>query len=483
MNAPIEPYLKILHKEIRNIANAVSDDSCAASLDLCQKILGSLLGEQGLAEGLQNNFLRGMAMLLDETCAALADVQGGPLISAQLVQHIRTRPDYARAERALQECVRTLLTKKYSTALTVVTRINDLLARLHEDLYASVLRLDLPPETADQGPTGNNSMEREKLEVYLRRKFAEPTDCRIRHLAEVYGGGSKRTIIATLTGALHLPEKIVFRVDKSGYGSVVGSTVLDEYFIIEKMFAAGVPVPKPHLLEASSDVLGAPFMVLDFIDGHTIGDWIYVTRPSRSFATQLAQALARIHSVAVDGDVAARLSSGGDLVEQMRTSVLDFEKAWRLTGEPNIALEQAYHWLKENVAYCQGRTAIIHGDAGCNNILARNGYLMAILDWETATIGNPAQDLAYVRPAVTQMMEWQEFLSIYEAAGGVLPSQDELDFYEIWRCVFAMHWSLVARSYVNAEVSDGLIHAYGAQRIYQHIARDLYVALENILYQ
>lgn len=77
-----------------------------------------------------------------------------------------------------------------------------------------------------------------------------------------------------------------------------------------------------------------------------------------------------------------------------------------------------FAWLRENIPAAPPRASLIHGDAALSNFLIEDGRVTAILDWELAHIGDPAEELAYLRPSIEPILPWQEFLDHYERAGG-----------------------------------------------------------------
>jgi aminoglycoside phosphotransferase (APT) family kinase protein len=65
-----------------------------------------------------------------------------------------------------------------------------------------------------------------------------------------------------------------------------------------------------------------------------------------------------------------------------------------------------------------GSSAFVHGDAGPYNMLVENDRLTALLDWEFAHLGDPAEDLGIARCYAEDFMDWGEFMRVYIAAGG-----------------------------------------------------------------
>jgi aminoglycoside phosphotransferase (APT) family kinase protein len=476
-----EPYLKIVRNELASHLKRGGDSDDRRELTFCHRLLTSLIAEREILPRLQREALEKLAAFLERLSAELQVLPGGAMLTAELIRHLRSRPDYEQAEPYLQQAIAILAASDRDTAKSLLRDIAAITFDLHQEFYDANREQDAAAETDTQTrETGLDATQQAALEHYLRRSFSDETDVEIDSLHLVVGGGSKLTLFVSLKNNRVLPTVLVLRKDSANYGGVVDSTVANEYSLIEAMYRAGVPGAQPFALERDAAVLGAPFMLVSKVEGHNIGDWIYVTEPSRDFAVDLASAMAKMHTVSPD---ALGNSVGGNetsLREQVVNDIAKCENIWRSLRQPSIGMEQALAWLKSHLDFCEGRRAIIHCDIGCHNMLGKDGRLTAILDWETARIGNPAADLALARPTVEQMMPWDEFLAEYERDGGIIPSQKERDFYELWRCMLQIHWLYIARSYVLAELSSSVIHAYGSQRLYHHLDRDLHKAVKNV---
>ena len=105
---------------------------------------------------------------------------------------------------------------------------------------------------------------------------------------------------------------------------------------------------------------------------------------------------------------------------------------------------------------------------------------LRLLDWETAVVGNPAQDLAYAYHTVIQVMPWDEFLGEYVRAGGGMPHQQEIDFYRVWRAVWLVGFQLLARSYFLSGMTNEMILAYASQYWYQRCEQNLHEVVDMV---
>jgi aminoglycoside phosphotransferase (APT) family kinase protein len=77
----------------------------------------------------------------------------------------------------------------------------------------------------------------------------------------------------------------------------------------------------------------------------------------------------------------------------------------------------------------------VHGDVLPHNLLADDGRVTALLDWEFVHVGDPAEDLAYCRPAVAAVMPWSEFMQRYDDAGGQKVDERRLAIFGLWGLV------------------------------------------------
>jgi aminoglycoside phosphotransferase (APT) family kinase protein len=475
------PYLSIIRHELATTLYDEADENKKRSSRYSQRILSALIAEQEALPAIHHLALTQLEEILDDTCKVLSGIPGGSLLTAELIHHIRFRPDYRNAEPFLQDAIALMMNHPASESQALVLALSDIVCEIHDAFYQATTRTDTAQADVESQDVGLTTAQLSSLVNYLRSRFPGESDLKIVDTKTIIGGGSKLTVILTFENHQHLPPTLVLRKDNADYGSVVGSTVADEYLLAELMFEAKVPGPRPYGLETDTAILGAPFILVSRIDGKNIGDWIQVYEPSRDFAIELASAMAKMHAVPLD-KIGNKLPGWNISVRQkIEQDILELEKTWRTLRQPSIGMEQACQWLKAHLDFAEGQRGLVHCDAGLHNMLCHDGHLTAILDWETAIIGNPAQDLAYIRPTISQMVSWEEFLAEYVRAGGTAPSQEELDFFELWRCAFQIHWLYIARSYVQSGLSRTLVHAYGAQRLYHYLDRDLHLRARDII--
>jgi aminoglycoside phosphotransferase (APT) family kinase protein len=167
-----------------------------------------------------------------------------------------------------------------------------------------------------------------------------------------------------------------------------------------------IPVPPVHWYEPDASILGAPFFVMDRIDGQVPSDvppyhadgWLTTASPAergRIWWNGLDM-LARIHRLDVDALGLRFLDSpewGRTGIDQ-QLGYYDSYLTWANPGSNPVA-EAALAWLRENQPEETGPPALLWGDARIGNIIFSAGVPQAVLDWEMATLGQPEEDLAW----------------------------------------------------------------------------------------
>jgi aminoglycoside phosphotransferase (APT) family kinase protein len=168
------------------------------------------------------------------------------------------------------------------------------------------------------------------------------------------------------------------------------------------------PVRAPAVLAVCEDpeVIGAPFYVMEQVEGVVVTDELPepLDNPVQRalIADELIDSLVELH--AVDWRAVGLEGFGkpsGYLERQLRR----FTGLWEHNKTRDIpAVEQVGNWLRANMPESPAAT-IVHGDYRLGNTMLAAGAparLIAIFDWEMATIGDPLADLGYL------MIHWIE---------------------------------------------------------------------------
>lgn len=175
--------------------------------------------------------------------------------------------------------------------------------------------------------------------------------------------------------------------------------VLREHRIMAALAGSGVPVPAMVGSCADPEVIGAPFFVMDNVEGVVLlnQDLAEAQLPPDArvpFGEAIVDALARLHDVAPVAVGLADLGAGTDYVGRQLTRWQT--QLERLGVEQSPLMESVWHRLRAGLAP-QRRTTIAHGDYRPGNVITdATGQIRAILDWELCTIGDPLADLGWL---------------------------------------------------------------------------------------
>lgn len=159
---------------------------------------------------------------------------------------------------------------------------------------------------------------------------------------------------------------------------------------------SAVPVPAPVAACTDPAVIGAPFFLMDFVEGAILRDRrsaAAVPEPVRGAAAErLVETLIALHAVTPEDLGLADLAPpDGYLTRQLTRWKAQFDRS-RSRDVPDVDAVAA--WLGERIPP-QTETRLVHGDYRLDNaILAADGRILAVLDWEIATLGDPLADLA-----------------------------------------------------------------------------------------
>ncbi|KAM9622226.1 acyl-CoA dehydrogenase family member 10 isoform 1-T1 [Trichechus inunguis] len=170
-----------------------------------------------------------------------------------------------------------------------------------------------------------------------------------------------------------------------------------EFRIMKALAKAGVPVPKVLDLCEDSSVIGTPFYLMEYCPGLIYKDpSLPGLDPSQRQAiyTAMNRVLGQIHSVDLRTAGLEDYGKQGDYIpRQVRTWI----KQYRASETSTIpAMERLIEWLPLHLPKEQ-RTTVVHGDFRLDNLIfhPEKTEVLAVLDWELSTLGDPLADVAY----------------------------------------------------------------------------------------
>jgi len=205
-----------------------------------------------------------------------------------------------------------------------------------------------------------------------------------------------------------------------------------EYRLIHALQDTPVPVPKSIGLCKDDDVNGAPFYVMEFVEGTIVRDAETAekifTRDQRQHAGEsIVDTLAAIHAVdlhEVGLDDLARHE--GYVERQLKRWHTQFQASAAQNKREVPVINEMHDFLASRIPE-QGPAAIVHGDYRLDNcMIADDGSVAAVLDWELCTLGDPLADMGLLMVYWNEISDSMSALPTSPTAVDGFPSRAEL---------------------------------------------------------
>ncbi|MBD5633805.1 MAG: phosphotransferase family protein [Candidatus Eremiobacteraeota bacterium] len=238
------------------------------------------------------------------------------------------------------------------------------------------------------------ALETERLEPYLRERLpgAEGT-----FEVRQFGGGH-----ANLTYLLRFGER-EFVLRRPPYGPLPkgGHDMKREYRVLSKLYASFPLAPRAFLLCTDSTVLGADFVVMERRHGvvirRSLPAFFDGNEPARrALSENFVDTLAALHSVDY---AAAGLSDLGKPEGYLERQLSGWTERWDAAHTNDRADAAELIALLRADPPASGAPGLVHNDFKLDNAIVASDdptQLVAVLDWDMCTIGDPLSDLGNV---------------------------------------------------------------------------------------
>ena len=223
----------------------------------------------------------------------------------------------------------------------------------------------------------------------------------------------------------------VLRRPPLGHVLATAHDMAREHRIVTAVGTTEVPVPPTLGVCEDVEINGAPFYVMGYVDGevlHSDVEAACVPTPDRmTLSRQVAEVLAELHSIEPDdiglGDLAKREDYLG---RQLRR----WSRQWEQSKTRELPIMEHVQGLLEQQKPIQVGSTIVHGDYRLGNMLTRSGEILAVLDWELCTLGDPLADVGYLLNNWVDPDEAPAGSSAPTLAGGFAFRDELLQWYE-----------------------------------------------------
>ncbi len=232
--------------------------------------------------------------------------------------------------------------------------------------------------------------ERHRIDVAALERFL---GFKVAAIEQFKGGQSNPTYrIAAADG-----RRFVLRRKPPGKLLPSAHAVEREYRVISALHKVDFPVARPHVLCEDESVIGTAFYVMDYVEGRVLWDQSLpgMTRAERgAIWDELNRVIAQLHCIDYR---AVGLESFGKPGSYIERQIARWTRQYQASEtEPIEAMNDLIAWLPKNIP-AETATTVVHGDFRLDNAIYHGAEprILAVLDWELSTLGDPLADFAY----------------------------------------------------------------------------------------
>ena len=280
--------------------------------------------------------------------------------------------------------------------------------------------------------------------------------------AELISGG-KSNLTYTLHDDAH---RWVLRRPPLGHVLATAHDMAREYQVIAALADSRVPVPGVHLLCTDTEVVGAPFYLMDEVHGriYRFAEDSAGLGAERAVALsyRLVDVLAELHAV---DPAAVGLEDFGRPDGYLERQVSRWFRQFEASRSREIpGMDELQRRLKLHIPASQ-RATVVHGDYRLDNtVIAPDDTVAAVLDWEMATLGDPLADVGLMKVYwdFARDMPGNPVAGAVSATAGFPPMDDLLDRYatRTGLDLTPLPWYTAFAAYKLAVIGEGIHYRY-----------------------
>ena len=188
-----------------------------------------------------------------------------------------------------------------------------------------------------------------------------------------------------------------------------------EFRVITALHAVGFPVARPLLLCEDPRVVGTPFYLMEFVEGRGLWDQALPGIPPDERGAiwdELNRVIAQLHALDFR---ALGLTDHGKTGNYLERQIGRWSRQYLASETDRIdAMDRLIEWLPLNIPPGD-ETTVVHGDFRLDNVIFHptEPRILAVLDWELSTLGDPMSDFAYLATS------WHMPTSIFPSIAGL----------------------------------------------------------------
>jgi aminoglycoside phosphotransferase (APT) family kinase protein len=278
--------------------------------------------------------------------------------------------------------------------------------------------------------------------------------------ATLFAGGRSNLTYAVTDGT----TRWVLRRPPLGHVLPTAHDMVREHKVLDALSKAGFPVPAPVLLCTDPDPIGAPFYLMEHVDGTIYRDAGTLEKlgpaEMHTLILSLVDNLADLHAL---DPAAIGLADFGRPEGFNERQVRRWKKQLDASHSREVpGIEELHARLAVQIP--EGRGSVVHGDYRLDNVLIGPDLgIRAVLDWEMSTLGDPLSDLALMLVYAGRPLLFQGAATRASIDLPGHPSLDEMtERYakRSGRDVSDLHWYVAFAAFKLAVILEGVYYRY-----------------------
>lgn len=285
----------------------------------------------------------------------------------------------------------------------------------------------------------------EQLQEFLARQWPDADEIRVDGLAVIAGGYSQETYrfdAHVVRGGQRTTYPLILRKDPPLAANILPTSRDAEHALLCTLReCTKIPVATSYCTEPEGGCFGEAAMVIERVPGSGEPSALFNGGPNagqaESIATQLCEMIAELHLTGAevlnpDGLFDDPRGIGLDVStwDSYMDGMLDYYvNGYRgLEFSPMPVYYDAFLWMRRNKPR-PAPLVLVHGDFNPANFIYENGKVTALIDWENAHIGDPREDLGWLKHM--DMLSATDIFGSVKADGGFLGHYNKLTGFNV----------------------------------------------------
>jgi len=275
-----------------------------------------------------------------------------------------------------------------------------------------------------------------RIADYFSRKLG--ADCKTLSVKQSFPGISRQTWLLKMEVSGE-EQGFVLRFDPP-WGASVPQSLKHEWLVYSHLWRTAIPVAEALWYEDGQDFLGGlPLMVRRFVDGSPgipglAENSAQGRKLRRRVADEHVEQLARLHLLDWKAHGFGDFLNPPEAPGQSFRKEFDYwSRFWRTNKTaPFPVISEALYWLEDNIPQDTPRISLVKGNNGVGEeIWSPDGRIVAFSDFELATLGDSAMDLAFSQGTL-ELCNFDASIRYYEQCVGHSVSPERLAFAGFW---------------------------------------------------